>query len=53
MTIKEYYEIIVNKYNAACNDYIANKTEKLKGQLEAYYDIICLIENNEGFENEK
>lgn len=53
MTIKELFEIIVNKYNAACYDYVKNQTEKLEGQLEAYCDIICLIEHNEGFEHEK
>lgn len=52
MTIKEYYQIIVNKYNAAYNDYITNKNERLKGMLDAYYDIICEIAYNENFKLE-
>lgn len=39
--------IIEEKYKNAENDLIGNhyldKRERLKGELEAYYDIICLI----------
>lgn len=51
---QELLSIIEEKRKSALNDLIGNhdfyKRERLKGEIEAYYDIICLIKFKYGVE---
>lgn len=57
-TLKEIYELIQQKKENALNDLnsYAPKTPaefmKLKGEIEAYTDVLVLIETSEVLENE-
>lgn len=48
-TIKEVYELIKEKRNNAILSYSNCSLEKrgeLKGEIDAYYDVLLLIENS-------
>ena len=64
-TIKEIYEIIVKKRNSAYNHYTRIKNthnsisveekyllNNLKGEIEAYTDVLALLESSGVVENE-